>query len=294
MKNQSIEWRTVALILVTYLGFLVVTLSYQWLPWWVILPVGGTLVALYGSLQHEVIHGHPTRYRKANEAMVFLTLWLWLPYPIYRDTHIQHHKNELITDPFDDPESYYVSAAAWDNMGKLQQSLYLLRNTLTGRLLIGPLWVMMSFLKSELLLCLRGDGYRAKVWSVHLISVFATVLWLNYCGIPLLEYMLLFVYPGMSLTLLRSFLEHQADPLPAHRTAIVQSHTFLSLLFLNNNLHALHHEQPGLAWYQLPSVWRADRRDILQRNGGYYYSGYLSLFKQYLFKPKAHPRHPHV
>ena len=292
LKHQLIEWRTVALFLLTYLCFLLLTLSYQWLPWWLILPLGSAVLALYGSLQHEVIHGHPTRFRKFNEALVFPSLWLWLPYALYRDSHLQHHKNELISDPFDDPESFYVSSAAWQTMGRLRRSLYWLRNTLLGRLVAGPLWVLISFLKGELLLCLQGDGYRAKVWSLHLISVIATLLWLSYCEIPLIVYFLLFIYPSLSLTLLRSFLEHQADPVPAHRTVIVQSQAFFSLLFLNNNLHALHHEQPGIPWYQLPSVWNEDRQNILKRNGGYYYPGYFSIFKQYLLTPKVHPRHP--
>lgn len=294
MKTQPIEWQTIGLVGFVYLSFLLLTLSYHWLPWWMVGPLGGCVVALYGSLQHEVIHGHPTQWRKLNEALVFANPWLWMPYEIYRDSHLQHHNDELITDPFDDPESYYVSSAQWLAMSKPVQALYLLRNTLIGRLLIGPLWVIASFLIEETRLCLSGNSYRIKVWMFHLLSIIATLWWINYCQIPFIEYVLFFVYPGLSITLLRSFLEHQAVALPEHRTVVVSSGALFSVLFLNNNLHALHHEQPGLPWYRLPAIWNANKTDILKRNGNYYYNGYGPLFKRFLFVPKTHPRHPEV
>ena len=294
LKKQPIEWQTLGLFGGVYLGFILLTTSYHWLPWWVVLVAGAGIVALYGSLQHEVIHGHPTRWRLVNEALVFPTLWLWLPYALYRDSHLQHHKNELITDPFNDPESYYVPIVRWQEMSKPVQSLYLLRNTLIGRLLIGPLWVVVAFLIEEGRLCLKGKRDRLRVWGIYLLPVAATLWWLNYCEIPLLEYVLLVVYPGLALTLLRSFLEHQAVELPEHRTVVVSSGALFSLLFLNNNLHALHHEQPAIPWYELPTVWKANKAKILARNGGYYYNGYRTLFKRYLFKVKTHPRHPEI
>ena len=66
----------------------------------------------------------------------------------------------------------------------------------------------------------------------------------------------------------------------------------LSLMFLNNNLHALHHAEPGLAWYRLPARYRARRQELLAGNGGYRYGGYLEIAARYLVKPKEHPRHP--
>ena len=70
------------------------------------------------------------------------------------------------------------------------------------------------------------------------------------------RYLLLFVYPGTSLTLLRSFAEHPAATEPGHRVAIVERAGPFSLVFLNNNLHAAHHRAPGIAWYRLPDFHR--------------------------------------
>ena len=101
-----------------------------------------------------------------------------------------------------------------------------------------------------------------------------------------------FAYPGVSLTLLRSYLEHQARPAPGERSVLIEAGWPLALMFLNNNLHALHHAEPGLAWYRLPARYRARRRELLENNGGYRYSGYMEIAARYLLRPKEHPRHP--
>jgi fatty acid desaturase len=66
----------------------------------------------------------------------------------------------------------------------------------------------------------------------------------------------------------------------------------MSLLFLNNNLHALHHAEPGLAWYRLPARYRARRNELLKANGGYRYDGYGEIFGRYLLRPKESAVHP--
>src|SRR6218665_675123 len=72
-----IEWQTVALAIVIYGGFLVATWFWQSLPLVAVIVIGGWLVAWQGSLQHEVIHGHPTRSRRINDAIGWPPLSLW-------------------------------------------------------------------------------------------------------------------------------------------------------------------------------------------------------------------------
>ncbi len=296
MDNQKIppvEWQTVLLVAINYAVFTLVCLFYHHLPWWIVLVIGAFVVALHGSLQHEAIHGHPTRNRQINEILIFPSLWLWLPYDIYRDSHLKHHEDDCITDPFEDPESYFVSRNKWETLAAWQRAGYVLRNTVGGRLLLGPLWACVTLWRDEIKRLVREDTSYLAAWFRHFISVVLMLLWLRYVEIPLYEYILLFAYPGMSLTMLRSFLEHQTDMSPARRTVVVKSGKIMGLLFLNNNLHALHHEKPALPWYRLPQVWRQSSRQILERNGGYYYRSYLQVIKKYLFSPKVHPRHPH-
>jgi fatty acid desaturase len=112
------------------------------------------------------------------------------------------------------------------------------------------------------------------------------------CGIGLVEYLAFFVYPSISLTLLRSFLEHQARDKASERSVVVEAELPLSLLYLNNNLHAVHHAAPGTAWYRLPALYRARKDEILADNGGYFFTGYAQVVARYLFRPKEPVLHP--
>ena len=85
---------------------------------------------------------------------------------------------------------------------------------------------------------------------------------------------MLYVYPGTALILLRSYTEHQPAAEQAQRTAIVEAGPLMRLLFLGNNFHALHHERPGIAWYDLPQVYRAERERVLADNGVFLFAGY--------------------
>ena len=101
------------------------------------------------------------------------------------------------------------------------------------------------------------------------------------CGMPLWVYLAAFVYPGMSLAMVRSFAEHRAAAEPEKRTAIVENAPILGLLFLNNNLHVAHHLRGGLPWYQIPAFYRLNREALIRRNGGLVYDGYLDVFRRY-------------
>ena len=100
------------------------------------------------------------------------------------------------------------------------------------------------------------------------------------------------MWPAISLTQLRTFAEHRAAPAVGGRSAVVCSGPLFSLLFLNNNLHAVHHAVPGLAWYRLPALWRARRECFEKVNGGYVFAGYDDLARRYLLGPRGPVPHP--
>jgi fatty acid desaturase len=112
------------------------------------------------------------------------------------------------------------------------------------------------------------------------------------CGITLLEYVVLFAYPGLALTLLRSFAEHRPAADPAHRTAIVETGPLMSLLYLNNNLHSVHHNRPDAPWYRLRAIYRDGRAAILTGNGGYRFRGYAAVLRRFLLTVKDSPEYP--
>jgi fatty acid desaturase len=291
--RPAVEWPTVALAAGMYLAFGFLTWNYHVLPWWVVLPFGAYLVCLHGSLQHEVVHGHPTRWRWVNAAIVFPSLWLWLPHSRYRETHLAHHRDDNLTDPLDDPESSYVSAARWAEMGPLHRLVRQALMTLAGRLLLGPIYYIWLKLREVARAIHRRDRRYLAHWPLHLVAVAVTLAWvIGVCRIPFWEYVLLFAYPGISLTLLRSYAEHRAAEEVGHRTAVVESGPFFSLLFLNNNLHVAHHAEPGIPWYRLPAVYRRHRDRLLALNGGYLFHGYREIFSRFLLRRRGSPVHP--
>lgn len=276
-----------------YGGWLGVTALYGTLPWWCLLAAGGWLLAWHGSLQHEAIHGHPTRSARVNALVAGLPLGLWLPYGIYRELHVAHHRCPDITDPLDDPESFYVTAAAWRSAGPIGRALLRAHATLLGRLLLGPPLAVSRLLANEVGLLWRGDRRHLRHWALHAAGLIPVLLWLTLvAGIPLWAYLLLFVYPGLALTLLRSYAEHRVAPERSHRTAIIEAGAPFGLLFLHNNLHAVHHARPHLPWYQIPGWYRAHQDRVLEKNGGYLVPGYLPLIRRWGLRAHQPPVYP--
>ena len=286
------EWPTWLVAAAVYGGWGVVTLFYDAFPWWAVLALGAWLVAWHNSLQHEALHGHPTSSRWINTVLAMPPLGLWMPYPVYRETHLRHHDAPL-TCPFEDPESYYVDAERWRRMGAGRRAVLIFNNTLLGRLTIGPALAAARFWRGEARRIAAGDSAAIRVWLGHAAAVAAVLYWVvAVCGIPLHAYVLLIAYPGLSLTLMRSYLEHRPAAEEEQSTVIVEGGPVAGLLYLNNDLHAAHHRWPGLAWYLLPAAYAAERASLLGANGGYLFPGYGALARRHLLRPKDLPLHP--
>lgn len=292
-NRRDIEIPTLALTAVIYGSWLALTWSWTALPLWLSLPAAAWLLAWHNSLQHEAVHGHPTGRPALDALIAGVPLGLWLPFPIYRATHLAHHGTPFLTDPFDDPESYYVDGEVWRRMSRARRWVLGAMQTAAGRMILGPPVVVLRFLASEAGLVARGDLARIRIWAVHAVASAAVLAWVvGACGIPVWLYLVGLVYPGLGLTLLRSFIEHRPAGEQVARSALVEAGPVMSLLYLNNNLHALHHAAPQIAWYQLPSVYRETRAALLRRNGGFRYAGYLEVLCRFAFRAKDSPVAP--
>ncbi len=274
--TSKVESVTLFIALSIHAGFVALTLSYHLLPHWLFAVCGSVLLAWYGSLQHETIHGHPTSSRRFNSLLGALPLSLWLPYTLYQESHLRHHRHEghYLTDVDRDPESFYWSAPTSVGNGRFSRTMAYFHSTLAGRLLLGPVLMLCRFWACEASKIRRGVGFRRVLWMRHAAGLSMVIGWLMFvCHVPLPFYALCLVYPSISLGLLRSFAEHRADGDIRRRTRVVESGRFWSLLFLNNNLHIAHHAHPHLPWYELPSAWSAMRRQLaapeLVMAGGY-------------------------
>jgi fatty acid desaturase len=290
-----VDLPTLGLAFLVYAAFVVLTLTYHALPWWLVLPLGASTVCLQGSLQHEAVHGYPFRRRWANHALIGWPLWLWLPHGSYVRSHLTHHMDQNLTDPERDPESNYVTQAQWQTMSGLHRLVRRAMATLAGRLILGPGYYTILVFVDLYRALEQRDWLSLRPWIWHLVML-AIILWwvLGICRIPFLEYVLLFAYPGTSMTVLRSYAEHRARTEVNARTIVCESGYFWNFMFLGNNFHALHHAEPGLVWYRRQTRYQEKKAEILARNENYTITGYTELARRYLCKAKEPLIHPFI
>ncbi|HLJ72521.1 MAG TPA: fatty acid desaturase [Roseiarcus sp.] len=292
-STRRVEWPTLGLAILIYGLWFGATFFHDRLPLWLLTPVAAWTVAWHMSLQHEIIHGHPTRLRWLNSLIGAWPLALWLPFEDYRHTHLTHHRDERLTDPLDDPESFYWRQEDWDALGPIGRALVRLQATLLGRMVIGPAWSCAKLWQREIQRLARGEKRALRDVALHLAEMAAVLAWVvGVCKMPIVEYVLCFAYAGTSLALVRSFAEHRAESLVERRTAIVERSWLLGPLFLFNNLHLAHHMRPAMPWYKLPGWYAANRAALIERNGGLLYVTYFDVLRRYLLRPHDQTLHP--
>src|SRR5580700_1863770 len=139
-RSVAVEIPTLLLIVATYGAWCALTLAYGHWPLLVLAPALALVVTLHSSLQHEIVHGHPTRWQALNRLLAIVPLSLWLPYERYRRRHRVHHIEQRLTDPLDDPESYYWTPQDWARLKPITRVLVQIQQTLAGRVIIGSFW----------------------------------------------------------------------------------------------------------------------------------------------------------
>jgi len=290
--SERVEWRTLGLILLVYgiWALATVWLAVVWLP--LAMVVTALTLALHSSLSHEALHGHPFRVKKLNEAMVFPAIGLFIPYIRFRDTHLEHHRDENLTDPYDDPETNYMDPAVWGRLSRPMQVALRFNNTLIGRLVIGPVVAQVNFMGADWRLIRGGDRAVAWAWIWHFVGVVPVILWLAYVAqMPVWAYVLS-AYIGISIIKIRTFLEHRAYSRVNGRTVVIEDRGWLAFMFLNNNFHLVHHLHPKVPWYELSRLYFANSEEYLGCNDGYLYASYGEVFRRYLLKAKDQVPHP--
>lgn len=289
---RSFEWPTLALTLACYAVWCIGTTwaAALWLPLGMVLTV--LAGALHSSLTHEALHGHPFRSRVLNAAFVFPALSVAVPYMRFRDTHLAHHRDSRLTDPYDDPESNYLDPARWARLRRWQRRVLRLNNTLAGRMLIGPLLGTAAFIRDDIARARAGDRDVLRGWLWHIPALLPVLAWMAWLAAMPVWAWLVCVYASLSILRIRTFLEHQAHEKPRARTVIIEDRGLLAFLFLNNNLHVVHHMHASVPWYRLPTLYRANRARYLGRNGGYRYASYAEVFRRHAFAAKDPVPHP--
>jgi fatty acid desaturase len=123
------------------------------------------MCAWFKSLQHELLHRHPSGWRWVNRFVGYPLLAVWAPYSIYRDTQITHHCNENLTFLGLDPESYFVLQEKRKYLGRGRRAVLTLRNSTFDRLGVGAL-----------LSCFAARVNGAKVQGVRFTAILQLLL----------------------------------------------------------------------------------------------------------------------
>lgn len=289
---SRVEWPTLGLIATTYAAWIAVMQGAAALGPWLAIPLLGIVLAQHSSLQHEVLHGHPTPWQRLNDALVFPALGLFVPYERFRDLHLAHHYDPLLTDPHDDPESNYLDPAVWSRLPRPVRAVLAANNTLLGRMLIGPFLGMAAFWRDDWKAARAGDARVGRAYLLHAAGLVPVLAWLALLSpMPVWQY-LAAAWVALALLRIRTFLEHQAHERAGARSVIIEDRGPLSILFLNNNFHAVHHAAPRLPWYALPAEYARRREHWLRRNGGYVYRSYGEVLARHLLRRKDPVAHP--
>jgi len=290
------EWPTYLLAVTIYGGWfgILTALRYGTLSLWSATPILILLLVWYMSLQHELLHGHPTRFPLFNKLLGIAPLAIWYPYTLYRDTHLAHHRDVHLTVPGVDPESNYVSQTAWQSMGRLSRGVWHVRKTFLGRLLVAPPMAIASLVVHTLGEWKNGRLHYLTMWLTHIALVAGMLAFIGrYSHLPAWHYVFLMSWPALAIAMVRSFYEHRAAPEGESRVTINDAGWMMRLLYLNNNYHLVHHALPRVAWYQLPAAYRLRRTQYRQQAGSFWVpGGYGALLRRYAFRQTDAPVHP--
>jgi fatty acid desaturase len=290
LRKNRVEWPTLAALAGCY-GVWAVAV-WGGLPLAVAVPVLAVAIAFHASLSHEAIHGHPFADPRLNALVVAPPLALVIPYARFRATHLAHHYDPDLTDPYDDPESNYLDPGVWQGLPPGLKVVLRVNNTLAGRIVLGPLIGTFAFALREVRAA-REDPAVVAGWTWH-IPAAAVVVWVVAASPLGLWAYGAAVYGALALLRIRTFAEHRAHERARGRTVVIEDRGPLALLFLNNNLHAVHHAHPGVAWYRLPAIYALRRSRFLAMNDGFVFASYAAVFRRHLFAAKDPVAHPLV
>lgn len=287
------EWPTWLLLIGVYGAWLGVLLSSAWLGLWVSTLLLTLTVVLWLSLQHELLHGHPTRWDGVNKLMGYAPFAVWYPYTLYRDSHLLHHRDEDLTLPGRDPESRYLSTPQWQGSSVCQRSLHWLNKTVIGRCAVGAPLALWALAAQEWQRLRQGNRQAWLMWMTHgALTVLMLAFIAHFSIVPVWHYLFLISVPALSVAMIRSYYEHRPHPEPSQRTVLNEAAWPWRWLFLNLNLHLVHHDLPNLPWFYLPRVYRARREQWQARSGGFVVRGYGELLRRHGLRPVDSPQHP--
>lgn len=172
---------------------------------------GGYVVQWHSSLQHEAIDGMRGLPGWLRATLAYPPVGGWLPFQIFRRSHVQHHRNSHLTDPKHDTESHYHEEKGLGELwtgSAVACSLSIRRSSV--RRFIGPFLYTAQLCWREGRKIVSGDTANAGIWlrrmaAFALILVAVTVMF----DVPFLLYLAVFSHPGLVFGVMRGYAEHR-------------------------------------------------------------------------------------
>ena len=240
------------------------------------------------SLQHEIIHNHPTRSRRVNRAHRRLAAGALAA---VRD--LPHHpppapQRQPADRSAGRPGILLFHRRAMGGAGAARARAFA-RAIDAARPAVprARAWAMTRFWAGEAATLARGNLRHAPIVLRHLIQVALVLAWvIGVCHMPFWLYFWAFVYAGTSLALIRSYAEHRAEAEVERRTAIVEEQLAARA--------AVPVQQPARRASHARAACRGTRsragigstaRPCSPRNGGLVYRSYFDVARRYLLKP---------
>ena len=114
---KNLRGRHLGLIIIVYVAWgLLLFIG----PWWGCGPsFGGCDRAAIISAARGFTWAYPFRSLAKNTAMAWVSLSVVIPYTRFRDTHLAHHYDPLLTDPYEDPETNYLDPVVWHGLPRM-------------------------------------------------------------------------------------------------------------------------------------------------------------------------------
>jgi len=114
-------------------------------------------------------------------------LSLWMPFERYRRSHRLHHIDQRITDPLDDPESFYWTPQDWARLKPITRVLGTdpadARRAGDHRFLLVH---REGFCTANSKAVIRNQDRARVMWLEHLLWCVPVILWVKVvCGMPL-------------------------------------------------------------------------------------------------------------
>jgi fatty acid desaturase len=244
---------------------------WAWVPIWFV--QSWLLLAVPAAL-HESSHSHFVVGRTANRLVgAGIGLLLFFVTETYRTQHIVHHADTC--GPRDPEGAPYRFSARWQYAGA-----FLGGGALYAAMLVGQSFAVAAGSTPD---WLSSDGQRRRIrinvlaWMMYMaVLVTLTVIWTHAFVMLWLIPVALAILGTVPFVLIPEHYGATGAGPAVDNSRSCRSNRFVRFVYLNTNMHTAHHQQPAVAWYDLPQAATGEIAD------GWTHSGYLAFHRQLL------------